>query len=109
MKKLNKKGTSLTELIVSVALLSVVLIFMFRMLTDLNNEITNDVFATDNQVIRAEIIKEIESDLKDKKLYSINSAGSTTDTLNIIFHYNDETQASIAANKDTVTFTNSNN
>ena len=63
--KLNNKGTSLVELIVSIALLSVVMLFMFNLLLDLNNEYTNPPFAKDNQVNRTEILREIHNDLND--------------------------------------------
>ena len=41
MKKLNKKGNTLIELVISIALMSVILISIVRLLVDLNNTNTN--------------------------------------------------------------------
>ena len=60
---LNKKGTTLAEVIISIALISVVLVFMIRLLIDLNNMQTNTTYATGNQVNRAEILRMIGNDL----------------------------------------------
>ena len=48
---LNKKGSSLLELIISIALISVVMGFLVKLLVDLNNKDTNSDFAINNQVI----------------------------------------------------------
>ena len=45
---LNKKGTSLIEVIISIALISIVLVFMIRLLIDLNNEENNNEYAVNN-------------------------------------------------------------
>ena len=73
--KLNKKGTTLIELVVSIALLSIVMVFMFRLLADVNNDKYNNDFAEDNQVTRAEIIKTIEEDLQTKNIINVAKNG----------------------------------
>lgn len=73
MIELNKKGTSIIELIISIALLSIVLTFMLKLLVDLNNIRTNSKFAKDNQIIRSEIIRTIENDIKNKTITNITS------------------------------------
>ena len=70
---LNKKGTSIIELIVSIALLSVILTFMLKLLVDLNNVRTNTSFAKENQIIRSEIIRTIENDIKNTIITGITS------------------------------------
>lgn len=65
--RLNKKGMTLVELIISVALLSVVLGFLFKIMLDVKYEDDEAGFAIANQVNRAEIIKEIQNDLLDKE------------------------------------------
>ena len=62
---LNKKGTSLAEVIISIALISVVLIFMIRLLIDLNNLETNTTYARDYQINRAVILSTIGNDLNN--------------------------------------------
>ena len=70
---LNKKGTSIIELIISIALLAIILTFMLKLLVDLNNVRTNSKFAKDNQIIRSEIIRTIENDIKNKTITNITS------------------------------------
>lgn len=106
MKKLNNKGTTIVELIVSLALISVVLIFMFRLLIDVNNEQTNNDFAIDNQIVRAEIIKNIESEMTSKVLKNISSSGSTASNLIIKFTFGDGTSSTLSATDSSLTYTN---
>ena len=76
MKKLNKKGNTLIELVISIALMSVILISIVRLLVDLNNTNTNNVYAKNNQINRSEILRAIESDLNNKVLVNINDTGT---------------------------------
>lgn len=75
--RLNKKGTTLVELIISIALLSIIMIFMFKLLTDVNNDKVNNDFANENQINRAEIIKTIEEDLKNKIITDVKINNDT--------------------------------
>ena len=54
--KLNNKGVTIIELIVSIALISVVMLFMYRLLADVTFQKDNDYFASVNQEQRIEII-----------------------------------------------------
>lgn len=105
--KLNKKGSSLLELIISIALISVVLTFMIRLLVDLNDAETNNDYAKNNQINRAEIIKEIESDLNNKIITKLNDEGSNENNLVINFSFKDNTTAQINATTDTLTYKSS--
>ena len=80
---MNNKGSTLLELIISIALISVILVFMVRLLVDLNDSETNNKYAKKNQVIRAEILRTIENDLQNKILTDIRD-NSTTSNLMII-------------------------
>ena len=53
---LNNKGMSLMEILVSIILISVVLVFLFELLIDLKNESKNNDYASNNQINRMEII-----------------------------------------------------
>ena len=105
MKKLNNKGNTLIELIISIALMSVVLVSMIRLLVDLNNTNTNSVYAKNNEVVRSEIIRAIETDLNNYKLSNINdlsneeSAGAVK--INLIFKGR---HAIITAKKNTIVY-----
>ncbi len=103
---LNKKGNSLLELIISIALISIVMAFLVKLLVDLNNKETNNDFAVKNQINRAEIIRAVESDLINKKLKSITDTASTKDTLKVTFTFLDNTTGVIEATKNKFTYTN---
>ncbi|MDE6285174.1 MAG: hypothetical protein K2M17_05455 [Bacilli bacterium] len=106
MKKMNNRGTSLVELIISVFLISVVLIFMFRLLVDINDEIVNDTYAKDNQVNRAEILRFVETDLNKEVLVGITSTGSTSSRLVINFTFKNSKSSQLTATGDTFVYTN---
>lgn len=61
--KLTNKGVTIIELLVSVALLSVVLMFLYNLLSSVTFEKDNDFIANSNQANRIDIINTIESDL----------------------------------------------
>ena len=61
--KINNKGVTIIELLVSVALLSVVLMFLYNLLSSVTFEKDNDFIANSNQANRIDIINTIESDL----------------------------------------------
>jgi len=105
---LNKKGTSLMELIISIALISVILVFIMRLLVDLNNMETNNDYAKNNQLIRAEIIRAIENDLNTKTITDIDDIGSSRSNLIINFTFKEGSSSSITATENTLEYTNSN-
>ena len=76
--KMNNKGSTLLELIISIALISVILVFMVRLLVDLNDSETNNKYAKKNQVIRAEILRTIENDLQNKIITNIRDNSTTS-------------------------------
>ena len=108
MKKLNKKGNTLIELIISIALMSIVLVFLMHLLIDLNNTNTNNKFAKNNQINRTEIIKFIEQDLNKNTLTKIED-NSTSNTLIIKFLFKDNKESTIIATNNTFTYENSEN
>lgn len=63
--KLNNKGLTIIELIVSIALISVIMLFMYKLLSDITFERENDYIATLNQEQRIEMIDKIETYLTD--------------------------------------------
>lgn len=90
------------ELVISLALISVILVFMMRLLIDLNDEETNNDFAKNNQINRAEIIRVIQNDL-DKKIIKKIEDNSEADfnnkpiSIKIEFKFSDGTKSSITA------------
>lgn len=107
MKKLNKKGSTLLELIISIALISIILVFLTRLVVDLNNSQTNNEYAKNNQINRAEIIRAIESDLKVNVITNISSTSSAANKLIITFTFKDGGTGVITATSDKLTYKSS--
>ncbi len=70
---LNKKGMTLVEIIVSIGLISIVMIYLFNLLIDIQYESNHPSYAKDNMITRATIIKTIQKDLLDNELYKIDT------------------------------------
>lgn len=73
--KLNNKGMTMVELIVSVALISVVLLFLYNLLSSVTFERNNDFIANSNQANRIDIVTTIEDDLICDNITSYNISG----------------------------------
>ena len=107
MKKLNNKGLTLIELIVSVVLISIVMLFMYGVFNDVNNEKNDNSFAKENQVNRSEIIKVLEDDLLSRSINISSVNDFSTDTsLKFDLYYSDGKKATIEATETTFSYTN---
>ena len=84
--KLNNKGVTVIELIISVALVSVVMLFLYQMLSDITYDKENEFFASGNQVQRIEIANAIGKAIYDDK--------------NTVTGFNDDNNNLIAINMD---------
>ena len=83
--KLNKKGISIIELIISVALISVVMLFMYRLLADVSFEKDNDLYATLNQEQRVTMISEIEKTIRANSQIKSIVLGTGTNANKLFF------------------------
>lgn len=81
MKK--KNGFTMMELMVSIAMIAVVMVFLVRLLVDIRYDKTNELYDTANQINRAEIIKTIEEDFLNLRLMDVTDTGSTNTTLKL--------------------------
>ena len=70
--KINKKGLSLIEIIVSIALISTVTLFMYRLLADVTFQKNNEYFASLNQETKVEILEYLKGNYAHS--YSIEDA-----------------------------------
>lgn len=71
--KLNNKGVTIVELLVSMALLSVILMFLYNLLSNVTFEKNSDFIASANQANRIDIIMTIEDDLlKDNNVIIVS-------------------------------------
>lgn len=98
--KLNNKGITLMELIVSIALISIVVMFLFRLLTDIRYTNKNTDFNREDQQTRAIVLKHIEEEFLTRKLIGLKSTSPSIDTLIITFYYMDGTTATLKFKND---------
>lgn len=96
--KLNKKGMTLIELLVSIVLIATVLTFLFQLLLDLKNETESNDFAYNNQVNRTEAINTIQKDLGIHTLTGVADKSSSGNFL-INFYYKTEREYKTAVLK----------
>ena len=94
---MDKKGFTMTELMVSIAIIAVVMVFLVKMLIDVRYDNRNELYDTKNQINRAEIIKTIQNDLDKKIIASINDSGSDDNKLVININTDYNTTATIEA------------
>lgn len=107
--RLNNRGVSLIELIISVGLISVVIVFIYNLIADVNTKMTNPDFAIQNQVNRFEIIKAVQNDALQNPISSIIKSSGR-----IVIYFKDGKTSTLAytyANMfdgDIITYTNRN-
>lgn len=72
----HKKGFTLIEIVVSVALIAVVMLFLFQLLTDVEFEAQHPAYANENQMVRASVMRRIQQDFTSMFLdtVSLNAA-----------------------------------
>ena len=79
---MNKRGITLVEVVISVGLISVVMLFLFNLLLDMQYENSHASYLKENQINRANIIKSVEKDLMNNHLETVNvSVGSSSSTV----------------------------
>ncbi len=71
--KLNKKGITLVEIIISIALISIVLIFLFSLLVDVKDMNDEASINSDYLINKALILKNIEEDLDETTSLKISA------------------------------------
>lgn len=101
----NNKGITLVELIVSIALISIVIMFLFRLLVDVRYNENNMDFNRKNQQTRAIILKNIQADFLERKLVKLeDNSNENQFILNIT--YADRTTGNLVVESDSITYTN---
>ena len=81
--KLNNKGVTLVEIIISVALISIVVVFLFALLIQVNNENSENEVRSSYLINQATFIKQIEEDFIDYKYDGNEQSCSIDESLNI--------------------------
>lgn len=95
------------ELLISIVLIGIVLVFLFQLLVDLKNETKNNDFAFNNQVNRAEVINTIQKDLDRYLLVGIKSVSADSINLNFEFKIGAEIKiANLLADDKSISYIN---
>lgn len=105
---MKNKGITLVELIISISLISVVVIFIFQLLVDVRYNNNKTDYARENQQKRALIIKTIQDDFLDYGLIGLNDNGSTATKLVVNFNYNDSKTGELIVESDSVSYKKAN-
>lgn len=102
MKLENNHGITLIELIISIALISIVIMFLFRLLVDVRYSDNHTDFNRANQQTRAIIIKTIQQDFLERKLVGVTDQNTSlySDQLVVDFTYGDGTTGTLRVSTD---------
>lgn len=74
----NNKGFTLLELLICVSLVSIVMVFLFRLIGDVKNEERSVGYIKNNQIKRYEIMNKVGTILSQNRICGYNTTGSTT-------------------------------
>lgn len=103
--KLNNKGITLVELIVSIALISIVIMFLFRLLVDVRYSDSSIDYNRANQQKRAIILKTLQEDFLENKLIGLQDVTiPNTEELILNFTYADYTTGKLIVQSDSITY-----
>ena len=65
---MNKKGVTILELLISITLISIVILLLIKVIFSLDNINNDKTYASNDEISRTELIKNIESDFLKLKL-----------------------------------------
>lgn len=93
--KMNKKGVTILELLISIIIISTVILLLLKVMFSLENINNNKTYASNDEISRTEMIKTIESDFLSLKLNGIEIRNQE-----IIFYYQETSKTlKISQNK----------
>lgn len=104
---MNNKGTTLIEILVSIILITIVIVFIFSMLMDLRNEDFIASNKNEDSLNRSSIIHLIENDFINKGLTKIkNNKCSDNDCIKLTFTYSDGVSKELEVRNNYVAYDN---
>lgn len=105
---LNKKGMTLLEIIISIALISVVMLFLFSLLNDIQYESKHSSYAKDFLVSRATIIKDVQEDILNNNITNVGqvNADANKTTLNFEMGNGTYTSMNLEVERKKITYQN---
>ncbi len=106
---MKNKGFTLVELIISISLISVVILFLFQLFVDVRHDDNAVDYDRNNQQTRAVIIKTVQDDFLDNGLVGLNTTGSNNNQLVVNFTYRNNTQGILTVNTNSISYRKANN
>lgn len=104
----NNRGITLLELMVSISLISIIVLFLFALLVDVKNADNRRDFDRENQQNRALILKTIQTEFLERELIGLRDLGSDSNHLKLTFTYNDDSEGILEVYKDSVSYKDGN-
>lgn len=98
-----KRGTTLIELVVSIALVAIVMLFLFNLLLDVQYSTQNGEFAKDNQLNRASIVRSVMDDFANLELVGMQE-NATADAFELTFQFADDTTKKLTVQEKSVLY-----
>lgn len=92
---MNQRGITLVEFIVSIALISIVMLFLFNLLLDVQYTSKNGDFARDNQMNRASILRSVLDDFNNLELVGMREGNNNESQLELIFTFQDGSEKTL--------------
>jgi prepilin-type N-terminal cleavage/methylation domain-containing protein len=103
---MKNKGFTLVELIVSISLISIVIIFLFRLFADLEYSNKQRDYSRSNQQNRAIIMKRVQDDFLDYGLIGLSDENSKSNLLVVDFTFNDGKVGKLVVDSESISYTN---
>lgn len=92
---MNKKGMTLVELIVSMALISIIIMFLFKLFVDVRHVDNTRNYTRSNAQKRAIILNRVQTDFLERGLAGITDSGNNS-SITITFRFLDNTTATLS-------------
>ena len=100
---MNKKGVTILELLISITLVSIVILLLIKVIFSLDNINNDKTYASNDEISRTELIKNIESDFLKLKLEGLEIRKE--ENITIKFYY-ENTYKELKIAKDKITYNN---
>lgn len=100
---MNKRGVTLLELLISISLISIVLLFLLKVMISLQNINNNKSYASSDEIRRTEIIKAIEEDFLNRKLNGVKIIENKNVTT-LIFTFQDTSEEYLKIESNKITY-----
>lgn len=100
---MNKRGVTILELLISISLISVVILLLIKVMFSLDKINNDDSYASNDEIARTELIKNIESDFLKLKLKGIEIKKEESTTINFIYENESRT---LILEKNKITYNN---